>query len=46
MGDEPEREDQIDQRLAREIKFDPDIWVVEIEDRQGRDFLDDQLIAT
>lgn len=28
------------QRLERELKFDPDIWVVEIEDRQGRHFLD------
>ncbi len=27
-------------RLAREIKFDPDIWIVETEDRQGRSFLD------
>jgi hypothetical protein len=26
--------------LARQIKFDPDIWVVEIEDRDGRNFLD------
>jgi hypothetical protein len=26
-------------RLAREISFDPDLWIVEIEDRQGRTFL-------
>jgi hypothetical protein len=26
--------------LAREIKFDPDVWIVEIEDRAGRNFLD------
>jgi hypothetical protein len=26
--------------LAREIKFDPDIWIVEVEDREGRNFLD------
>jgi hypothetical protein len=26
--------------LARQIKFDPDIWIVEIEDRAGRNFLD------
>lgn len=27
-------------RLKREIGFDPDLWIVEIEDRQGRCFLD------
>ena len=26
--------------LARQIRFDPDLWIVEVEDRQGRDFLD------
>ena len=29
-----------EERLAREIKFDPDLWIVEAEDRQGRHFLD------
>lgn len=29
-----------DARIAREVKFDPDIFVVEIEDRAGRHFLD------
>lgn len=27
-------------RLARESSFDPDLWIVEIEDRAGRAFLD------
>jgi len=27
-------------RLAREQKFDSDLWIVEVEDRQGRNFLD------
>jgi hypothetical protein len=27
-------------RLAREIAFDPDLWIVEVEDRQGRHWLD------
>ncbi len=27
-------------RLAREIAFDPDLWIVEVEDRLGRHFLD------
>ena len=28
-------------RLAREVRFDPDLWIVEVEDRQARTFLDD-----
>ena len=37
-----ERRDPLDveERLRREIAFDPDIWIVEIEDRQGRAFID------
>ncbi|HYP58163.1 MAG TPA: DUF1491 family protein [Beijerinckia sp.] len=27
-------------RLQREISFDPDLWIVEVEDRAGRAFLD------
>jgi hypothetical protein len=27
-------------RLKREIMFDPDLWIVEIEDRDGRVFVD------
>jgi hypothetical protein len=30
----------IDARLANELKFDPDLWVVEVEDRSGRAFLE------
>jgi hypothetical protein len=26
--------------LARQIRFDPDLWIVETEDRAGRHFLD------
>jgi len=29
--------------FARQIKFDPDIWIVEIEDRQGRAFVDEPI---
>ena len=29
-----------EERLRREISFDPDLWIVEIEDREGRHFLD------
>jgi hypothetical protein len=27
-------------RLAKEIAFDSDLWIVEVEDRAGRNFLD------
>jgi hypothetical protein len=30
----------VEARLAREVRFDPDIWIVEVEDRAGRAFLD------
>jgi hypothetical protein len=36
----PVPEPEIEERLAREIRFDPDIWIVETEDRAGRHFLD------
>jgi len=29
-----------EQRLARELSFDPDIWIVEVEDREGQPRLD------
>lgn len=33
-------EQVVEARLAKEINFDPDVWIVEIEDREGRHFLD------
>jgi hypothetical protein len=30
----------VSERLAREEKFDPDLWVVDVEDRNGRHFLE------
>jgi hypothetical protein len=30
----------IEQRLEKELKFDPDCFVIEIEDRQGRPFVE------
>lgn len=33
-------EQAIETRLAKEISFDPDVWIVEIEDKAGRHFLD------
>ena len=40
---EPAPESDADAYLARQIGFDPDIWIVAVEDRQGRHFLDDWL---
>ena len=37
---EPVPEASVEERLVREIRFDPDAWIVEIEDRAGRHFLD------
>ena len=33
-------EPKLRDRLAQEVRFDSDLWLVEIEDRQGRHFLD------
>ncbi|QIB35078.1 DUF1491 family protein [Ancylobacter pratisalsi] len=30
----------VEERMSKEIRFDPDLWFVEIEDRAGRHFLD------
>lgn len=39
-------ESDCDARLAREREFDPDIWIVVVEDRQGRHFLEDWLMPS
>ena len=33
-------EGTVEERLVREIRFDTDAWIVEVEDRAGRHFLD------
>lgn len=35
----------IDEVLAAELRRDPDIWIIEVEDRGGRHFLDEALAA-
>lgn len=37
-------EAKVEERLARELRFDPDVWIIEVEDRAGRHFLD-QVVA-
>lgn len=33
-------DEKVEAYLAREAKFDSDLWIVEVEDRAGRHFLD------
>lgn len=37
-------EDKTRAYLDRQMKFDPDLWIVEIEDRQGRAFVDEPIV--
>lgn len=30
----------VEERMQREMRFDPDLWLVEVDDREGRHFLD------
>ena len=34
-------EPDVDAALARQAGFDPDLWIIEVEDRQGRSLLDE-----
>ena len=40
LKERPAPDAAVEAYRAREIKFDPDVWVVEVEDREGRNFLD------
>ena len=40
-GDEP----GVDAAIARQIGYDPDLWVIEVEDRAGRTLLDEPGLA-
>ena len=35
----------VDGAIARQRSFDPDLWVIEVEDRQGRHLLDQEGLA-
>jgi hypothetical protein len=41
MGPEAE----VDAAIARQRGFDPDLWVIEVEDRAGRHLLDEPGLA-
>lgn len=37
---EPIRNEDAEGYLAKQMKYDPDLWIIEVEDRGGRNFLD------
>jgi hypothetical protein len=37
---QPATDADIEAYLARQLHYDPDVWVVEVDDRAGRHFLD------
>ncbi len=38
-------ETEVDAALERQQRFDPDLWIIEVEDRQGRTLLDEPGLA-
>lgn len=38
-------EQDVDEAVTRQRGFDPDLWVIEVEDRQGRHLLDHEGLA-
>ena len=39
------QEPEVDRYLARQREFDADLWVIEVEDRSGRHFIEDYVLA-
>jgi hypothetical protein len=37
-------EAQAAEYFAKQLRFDPDIWILEIEDREGRTFVDEPIV--
>jgi len=40
FGKEPVPEQKVEDKLTKESRFDPDVWIVEVEDRAGRHFIE------
>jgi hypothetical protein len=45
LGSQPVAQAEANRYLARQREFDPDLWIIEIEDRAGRHFLGDAMDA-
>ena len=43
-GDTPVPDHEADVYLERQARFDPDFWVVELEDKEGRHFLTERVL--
>ncbi len=43
-GPKPVSEAEADAYIARQVKYDPDVWVLEIEDRRGQYKIDGKVV--
>ena len=43
VGPGPHQESDVDAYIQKQIAYDPDLWVIEIEDQKGRAFIDEPI---